>query len=148
MIDYSKAIKKLKKTLDLSDSDLGKLLGVSGNAVWHWTSGRTSPRGSNKAVIDKELVKNNLATQEELNGNGTETAQPKKKKASEPPAKRGRKSAAAAADRNLLKTYYTQLAAEKKINSFHLELQGINRKHVKDLPPEVWAEIMTIIEDF
>lgn len=156
-MDYSKAVKKLKKSLGLSDKELGKMLGVSSNSVWHWTSGRTTPTGAKKITVDQELLKNKIVSQEELNSNGA--AEPKKeptKRGRKPGKKVGKKSgkpsvkttvAAVSADRNLLKTFYTQLAAEKKIKSFQMEIQGINKKHVKDLSPEQWAEIMTLFSD-
>lgn len=152
MINYSKAIKKLKKNLSLSDKQLGEMLGVSSNSVYLWMIGRTSPRGGNKSKVDQELLKNNIVSQEDLAEPGSDATPPVRNKRTE---KRGRRSSGmstvakvASADRNLLKTYYTQLAAEKKIKSFHLEIQGINKKHVRDLKPEQWAEIMTLLEDF
>lgn len=133
MVNYSKAVKQLKKKLKLSDDKLGEQLGLSGNSVWNWTSARTTPRGDNKVKLDKLLLDNGIAVDGE----------------SKPVKRRHIKQVnAVAADKNLLKTYYTQLALEKKIPSFRVEIQGINKTHVRELPPEKWAEIMTLLEDF
>jgi DNA-binding transcriptional regulator YiaG len=40
-----------RSKLGLSASDMGKLLGVSGQTVYHWESGKTKPRQSQLAAI-------------------------------------------------------------------------------------------------
>lgn len=145
MINYSKAIKQLKKTLGMGDDALAKKLGVSGNAVWNWTAGKSKPSGKNRNLVNAELLSNNIIAEADIDG--TEESKPaKKQRASR--RKRTVRESAVTADKNLLKTYYAQLAAEKKISKFRVEIMGINKKHVKDIPPDVWAEIMTLIEDF
>ena len=44
-------IKKLRKRLGLSQSDLGKLLGVTGAAVVFWEKGRSRPTAEKKAGL-------------------------------------------------------------------------------------------------
>lgn len=41
----------LRKKLDLSASDMGKLLGVSAQSVYHWESGKARPRASQLQAI-------------------------------------------------------------------------------------------------
>lgn len=44
-------IQKLRKRLALSQSQLAALVGVSGPAVAQWESGRSMPRGANRAAL-------------------------------------------------------------------------------------------------
>lgn len=41
----------LRKKLDISAADMGKLLGVSAQSVYHWETGKTKPRASQLAAI-------------------------------------------------------------------------------------------------
>ena len=41
----------LRKKLGLSAADMGKLLGVSAQSVYHWETGKTKPRASQLAAI-------------------------------------------------------------------------------------------------
>lgn len=41
----------LRKKLDLSAGDMGKLLGVTGATVYAWETGKTKPRGTQLAAI-------------------------------------------------------------------------------------------------
>lgn len=42
---------KLRQRLGLSANDLGKLLGVSGQSVYHWEQGKSRPRASQLPAI-------------------------------------------------------------------------------------------------
>lgn len=41
----------LRRRLELSAADMGKLIGVSGQTVYHWESGSSRPRASQLAAI-------------------------------------------------------------------------------------------------
>jgi DNA-binding XRE family transcriptional regulator len=41
----------LRKRLDISAAEMGKLLGVSAQSVYHWETGKTKPRASQLAEI-------------------------------------------------------------------------------------------------
>lgn len=41
----------LRKKLDLSAADMGKLIGVSAQSVYHWETGKTKPRASQLQAI-------------------------------------------------------------------------------------------------
>jgi DNA-binding transcriptional regulator YiaG len=41
----------LRKKLGISAADMGKLLGVSAQSVYHWETGKTKPRASQLAAI-------------------------------------------------------------------------------------------------
>ena len=41
----------LRKKLGLSATDMGKLIGVSGQSVYHWETGKTKPRASQLQAI-------------------------------------------------------------------------------------------------
>jgi DNA-binding transcriptional regulator YiaG len=41
----------LRKKLDISAADMGKLLGVSGQSVYHWETGKARPRASQLPAI-------------------------------------------------------------------------------------------------
>jgi DNA-binding transcriptional regulator YiaG len=41
----------LRKKLNISAADMGKLLGVSAQSVYHWETGKTKPRASQLAAI-------------------------------------------------------------------------------------------------
>ena len=41
----------LRKKFDISAADMGKLLGVSAQSVYHWETGKTKPRASQLAAI-------------------------------------------------------------------------------------------------
>ncbi len=41
----------LRKKLDLSAADMGKLIGVSAQSVYHWETGKARPRASQLAAI-------------------------------------------------------------------------------------------------
>ena len=41
----------LRKKLDLSAADMGKLIGVSAQSVYHWEAGKSRPRASQLAAI-------------------------------------------------------------------------------------------------
>lgn len=41
----------LRKKLDISAAEMGKLLGVSAQSVYHWETGKTKPRASQLAAI-------------------------------------------------------------------------------------------------
>lgn len=41
----------LRKKLDISAAEMGKLLGVSGQSVYHWETGKTKPRASQLIAI-------------------------------------------------------------------------------------------------
>ena len=41
----------LRKKLGLSATDMGKLIGVSGQSVYHWETGKTKPRASQLLAI-------------------------------------------------------------------------------------------------
>ncbi|GAB3091427.1 helix-turn-helix domain-containing protein [Lysobacter terrae] len=47
----AKGLKSLRARLELSAADLGRLIGTSGQSVYHWESGKTIPRASQKAAI-------------------------------------------------------------------------------------------------
>lgn len=47
----AKGLKSLRARLDLSASDFGKLAGASGQSVYNWENGRTTPRSSQLAVL-------------------------------------------------------------------------------------------------
>jgi len=50
----SGSLKRLRDKLGITQGELAKLLGVSGNAVWQWEAGRARPRA--KSIRDlKEL---------------------------------------------------------------------------------------------
>ncbi len=58
----------LRKKLGLSAAEMGKLLGVSAQSVYHWETGKTKPRASQLATISavrkmgKKAVAAKLAT--------------------------------------------------------------------------------------
>jgi DNA-binding transcriptional regulator YiaG len=60
---------KQRQKLGLSAADMGSLLGVSGQTVYHWESGKTRPRQSQLAAIaavrgmGKRAIKAQLETQ-------------------------------------------------------------------------------------
>jgi DNA-binding transcriptional regulator YiaG len=41
----------LRKKLDISAAEMGKLLGVSAQSVYHWETGKTKPRATQLAAI-------------------------------------------------------------------------------------------------
>lgn len=41
----------LRKKLGISAAEMGKLLGVSAQSVYHWETGKTKPRASQLAAI-------------------------------------------------------------------------------------------------
>ena len=41
----------LRKKLGLSATDMGKLIGVSGQSVYHWETGKTKPRANQLQAI-------------------------------------------------------------------------------------------------
>ncbi len=41
----------LRKKLDLSAADMARLIGVSGQTIYHWESGKSRPRASQLAAI-------------------------------------------------------------------------------------------------
>lgn len=41
----------LRKNLELSAAEMGKLIGVSGQTIYHWESGKSRPRASQLAAI-------------------------------------------------------------------------------------------------
>ena len=41
----------LRKKLGLSATDMGKLIGVSAQSVYHWETGKTKPRASQLSAI-------------------------------------------------------------------------------------------------
>ncbi|MFM6992100.1 MAG: helix-turn-helix domain-containing protein [Rhodoferax sp.] len=41
----------LRKKLGLSAADMGKLLGVSAQSIYHWETGKTKPHASQLAAI-------------------------------------------------------------------------------------------------
>ncbi len=47
----AKGLKSLRARLDLSASDFGKLAGVSGQSIYNWENGKTTPRPSQLAVL-------------------------------------------------------------------------------------------------
>jgi DNA-binding transcriptional regulator YiaG len=47
----AKGLKSLRARLGLSAADLGKLIGVTGQSVYNWEMGKTTPRPSQKAAI-------------------------------------------------------------------------------------------------
>jgi DNA-binding transcriptional regulator YiaG len=47
----TKGLKSLRVRLGLSAADFGKLIGVSGQSVYNWELGKTTPRASQKAAI-------------------------------------------------------------------------------------------------
>jgi DNA-binding transcriptional regulator YiaG len=53
----------LRKKLDLSAAEMGKLLGVSAQSVYHWETGKTKPRSSQLAAISavRKLGKKEVA---------------------------------------------------------------------------------------
>lgn len=59
----------LRKKLDLSAAEMGKLIGVSAQSVYHWETGKTKPRASQLAAISavrkmgKKEVASKLATE-------------------------------------------------------------------------------------
>ncbi|MGE5458731.1 MAG: helix-turn-helix domain-containing protein [Methanococcaceae archaeon] len=160
-IDYPQAIKALKNELQMTDAALAKHLGASVASLYNWAKGTTAPSGGHKTRLEDELRKYDLIPgdmQEEV-----ETPQPKatRKRARKTSTAQGKsrakkgaaknkpaaKEAAVSADKNLLKTYYVQMAAENKISKFHLELDGVSKKHSKDITPEMWADIMVMLEE-
>jgi len=62
----------LRKKLGLSAAEMGKLLGVSAQSVYHWESGKTKPRASQLVAISavrkmgKKAVAAKLAESPEL----------------------------------------------------------------------------------
>lgn len=44
-------VKSLRARLGLSATDLGRLIGVSGQSVYNWEAGKTVPRDGQKAVL-------------------------------------------------------------------------------------------------
>jgi DNA-binding transcriptional regulator YiaG len=59
----------LRKKLGLSAAEMGKLIGVSAQSVYHWETGKTKPRASQLAAISavrkmgKKEVASKLATE-------------------------------------------------------------------------------------
>lgn len=53
----------LRKKLDLSAAEMGKLLGVSAQSVYHWETGKTKPRASQLEAISavRKLGKKEVA---------------------------------------------------------------------------------------
>jgi DNA-binding transcriptional regulator YiaG len=47
----AKGLKSLRTKLGLSAADFGRLIGASGQSVYHWEQGKTIPRASQKAAI-------------------------------------------------------------------------------------------------
>ena len=47
----AKGLKSLRAKLGLSAADFGTLIGVSGQSVYHWESGKTTPRASQRTAI-------------------------------------------------------------------------------------------------
>jgi len=45
------SLKKLRAKLAITQGELAKLLGVSGNAAWQWEAGRAKPRGRSLKAI-------------------------------------------------------------------------------------------------
>ena len=54
----------LRKKLNISAAEMGKLLGVSAQSVYHWETGKTKPRASQLAAIAavRKLGKRAVAT--------------------------------------------------------------------------------------
>lgn len=54
----------LRKKLDLSAAEMAKLLGVSGQSIYHWESGKSRPRASQLAAIAevRKLGKKDVAS--------------------------------------------------------------------------------------
>lgn len=54
----------LRKKLDLSATEMAKLLGVSGQSIYHWESGKSRPRASQLAAIAevRKLGKKDVAS--------------------------------------------------------------------------------------
>jgi len=62
----------LRKKLDISAAEMGKLLGVSAQSVYHWETGKTKPRTSQLAAISavRKMGKREVAAKL---GSGLET---------------------------------------------------------------------------
>lgn len=45
------SLRKLRAKLAITQGELAKLLGVSGNAAWQWEAGRAKPRGKSLKAI-------------------------------------------------------------------------------------------------
>lgn len=62
----------LRKKLAISASEMGKLLGVSAQSVYHWETGKTKPRASQLAAISavRKMGKRDVAA---LLGHSSET---------------------------------------------------------------------------
>lgn len=47
----AKGLKTLRARLGLSAADFGRLIGVSGQSIYHWEAGKTVPRGSQQTAL-------------------------------------------------------------------------------------------------
>lgn len=164
-VNFSQAIKTLKTERKMTDKDLAKQLDVSVNSIYNWSRGITSPTGNRRERLLEEMKRLSQGSKNSSvasNGNGKQEDigktklrnSPKKyqsKKLSRTPRKarklKENEPPAAVVDKNLLKTYYTQLAAEKKKRTFHIEIEGLKKTHSKEITAEQWAELMTMIEE-
>lgn len=64
----AKGLKSLRARLGLSAADFGKLIGVSGQSVFHWESGKTIPRASQKTAIAGVRSLGKRAARDRLDG--------------------------------------------------------------------------------
>ncbi|MES2281080.1 MAG: helix-turn-helix domain-containing protein [Pseudomonadota bacterium] len=62
----AKNLASLRKKLDLSAADFGKLLGVSGASIYLWEEGKTRPREKNMPAIARARQLTKKTAQEQL----------------------------------------------------------------------------------
>lgn len=64
----AKGLKSLRGKLGLSAADFGTLIGVSGQSVYNWELGKTTPRASQKAAIAGVRSLGKRAARDRLDG--------------------------------------------------------------------------------
>jgi DNA-binding XRE family transcriptional regulator len=67
-MDYSKAIKKLRDQMIISQNELAVILGVSFSSVNRWENGKHEPTIKVKRKLNELFIKNNIKGDDESNG--------------------------------------------------------------------------------
>ena len=67
-MDYSKAIKKLREHMIISQNELAVILGVSFSSVNRWENGKHEPTIKVKRKLNELFIKNNIKGDDESNG--------------------------------------------------------------------------------
>lgn len=67
-MDYSKAIKKLRENMIISQNELAVILGVSFSSVNRWENGKHEPTIKVKRKLNELFIKNNIKGDDESNG--------------------------------------------------------------------------------